>query len=52
MLQIYVYNFFFVVQDLTIWLTNQFLFLENSFSEELGSYWVLTLYIAHFFSWK
>ena len=31
---------------------NQFLFSANSFSEELASYWLLTLYVTSFFRWK
>ena len=31
---------------------NQLLFSENSFSEELASYWLLTRYVTGFFRWK
>ena len=40
------HTFFFVLQDL---IDRWFLFPENSFSGELGSYWFLTLYITSFF---
>ena len=30
----------------------QALFSENSFSEELASYWFLTRYVTSFFRWK
>ena len=31
---------------------NQFLFPDSSFSEELASYWLLTLYVTNFLQWK
>ena len=35
-----------------IWLTNQSLFSDNNFSEELASYWLLELYVTSFFRRK